>query len=119
MPTPKPVLPIIIVGAGFAGLVLAQGLHKHNIPFLVFEQDDRAHRPGGHRFRIDTDGTEALYETISPELGDLFSRTCPKLINRSPTFADAKTMEPLEFPRRLQKPGRGPSPIDRCVFGRA
>lgn len=82
MATGESNLPIIIIGAGFAGLILAQGLHKHNVPFLVFEQDQLSHRPGGHRFRIDTDGTEALYETIPDDLGDLVSRTCPTLINR-------------------------------------
>ncbi|KAF2170479.1 hypothetical protein M409DRAFT_19300 [Zasmidium cellare ATCC 36951] len=106
-------LPVIIIGAGFSGLTLAQGLHKHGISFVVFKQDHLSYRSGGHRFRIDTDGSEALYETIPNELGDLFSRTCPKLINRSPTFADPETMELLDFPKRPQKPGRGPSPIDR------
>ncbi|KAK4496839.1 hypothetical protein PRZ48_011288 [Zasmidium cellare] len=107
-------LPVIIIGAGFAGLTVAQGLHKHGIPFLVFEQDELSHRPGGHRFRIDTDGPEALYETIPTELDDLFTRTCPRLINRSPTFADSETLELLDFPKRPPKPGRGPSAIDRA-----
>lgn len=104
---------MLIIGAGFAGLVLAQGLHKHGIPFLVFEQDSATSRPGGHRFRIDTDGTEALYDTIPDDLGDLFTRTCPKLIKRAPTFADPISMEMIDFPKRPHKSGRGPSAIDR------
>lgn len=31
--------PIIIVGAGISGLVLAQYLHKSQIPFLIFDRD--------------------------------------------------------------------------------
>ncbi|KAJ5613389.1 hypothetical protein N7510_006583 [Penicillium lagena] len=34
---PQP--PIIIVGAGITGLVLAQTLKKHSIPFIVYERD--------------------------------------------------------------------------------
>lgn len=31
--------PVIIVGAGITGLVLAQALKKHSIPFQVYERD--------------------------------------------------------------------------------
>jgi 2-polyprenyl-6-methoxyphenol hydroxylase-like FAD-dependent oxidoreductase len=34
-----PVLPVIIIGAGISGLLLAQQLRKSNIPFEIFERD--------------------------------------------------------------------------------
>ena len=40
--------PVIIVGAGIAGLVLAQALAKNSIPYLIFERDpDALHRGKG------------------------------------------------------------------------
>lgn len=106
-------LPIIIIGAGFAGLALSQGFHRRKIPFLVFEQDELLTRPYGHRFRLDDAGIEALHETISPELGELFERTCPKLISKAPTVRDPRTLEELPVPPRPIPPGKGPYPIDR------
>ncbi|KAJ5769012.1 hypothetical protein N7520_003571 [Penicillium odoratum] len=43
---PQP--PVIIVGAGITGLVLAQALKKHSIPFEIYERDpDPLHRGKG------------------------------------------------------------------------
>lgn len=40
--------PVIIVGAGITGLVLAQALKKHSIPFVILERDpDPGHRGKG------------------------------------------------------------------------
>lgn len=33
-------LPVLIIGAGISGLLLAQQLHKLNIPFQIFERDN-------------------------------------------------------------------------------
>ncbi|TLD23761.1 hypothetical protein PspLS_06706 [Pyricularia sp. CBS 133598] len=49
--TPKAseALPVLIIGSGSAGLALAQGLKKHNVPAIVFERDsslDQARRWG-------------------------------------------------------------------------
>lgn len=83
--------PVLIIGAGFAGLVLAQGLHRREIPFVVFEQDKLSTRPSGHRFRLDAAGIEAVHETIPLELVDLFEKTCPKVISKAPTIRDTRT----------------------------
>ncbi|KAF7197296.1 Dual O-methyltransferase/FAD-dependent monooxygenase CTB3 [Pseudocercospora fuligena] len=104
---------VVIIGAGFGGLLLAQGLRKHNIPFQLFEQEQLSERPKGHRFRIGEDGTEALYATIPNELGDLFTKTCPKLIDPRPSFWDPKTLAKVDILPRPKRPGRGPCAIDR------
>jgi len=43
---------VLIVGAGVAGLALAQILRKHNIGFEIYERDDRS---GGQRWSIALD----------------------------------------------------------------
>ena len=35
----QPSAPVLIVGAGISGLILAQHLKQHGIPFLIFERD--------------------------------------------------------------------------------
>ena len=37
--TPPPPLPILIIGAGISGLLLAQQLLQSNIPFEIFDRD--------------------------------------------------------------------------------
>jgi 2-polyprenyl-6-methoxyphenol hydroxylase-like FAD-dependent oxidoreductase len=32
-------LPVLIIGAGISGLILAQQLRKSGVPFLIFERD--------------------------------------------------------------------------------
>ncbi len=60
---------VIIIGAGIAGLSLAQGL-KHatpGIPFHLFERDSSASlRAQGYRIRISSDGAGAL-KRLLPE----------------------------------------------------
>lgn len=70
-------LPVLIIGAGVGGLCLAQGLKEGNIPFKLFEQDQRHDfRTQGYRLRVSSEGICALRDTLSPELYDLFEETC-------------------------------------------
>ncbi|XTI92673.1 FAD/NAD(P)-binding domain-containing protein [Cenococcum geophilum] len=49
----SPRKPVLIIGAGIAGLAFAQGLRKKGIPFLVFERDASTHsRPQGWALTI-------------------------------------------------------------------
>lgn len=69
--------PVIIVGSGLAGLSLAQGLRKSQIPFTVLEKDEAFEsRDQGYRFTLAGEGVEALQETLSTELFEKFIRSC-------------------------------------------
>jgi 2-polyprenyl-6-methoxyphenol hydroxylase-like FAD-dependent oxidoreductase len=70
-------LPVLIMGAGISGLCLAQFLHKHSIPFLVFERDPSSdHRPQGYRLKLEADAAAALRESLTPEVYDAFEASC-------------------------------------------
>jgi 2-polyprenyl-6-methoxyphenol hydroxylase-like FAD-dependent oxidoreductase len=72
--------PILIIGAGLGGLCLAQGLKKASIPFHVYEKDPSLDfRPQGYRIRIGGDGAQALKSNLTPELFELFEKTCGEL----------------------------------------
>lgn len=101
-------LPILIIGAGVASLTLAQGLHRRSIPFRIFERDiNVTARAQGYRFRLDPEGASALEEVFTPELWNLFKRTCGKL---DPTASNglrlnALTGEETEIPQINPGPG--------------
>jgi 2-polyprenyl-6-methoxyphenol hydroxylase-like FAD-dependent oxidoreductase len=71
--TPSPVL---IIGGGFGGLNLAQGLRKASIPFRVFERDASSHfRIQGYRIRIDDAGSAGLRENLPAHLWERFEKS--------------------------------------------
>lgn len=71
--------PVLIVGAGLGGLCLAQALKKHDIPFRIFEKDERLNfRAQGYRLRIILNGVTALEYALSPDVWSLFENTCPE-----------------------------------------
>lgn len=73
---PPETLPILIIGAGVAGLTLAQGLKRLSIPFVVFEKDiSLTSRKQGYRIRLDEDGAYALRDVLPPELWREFQQT--------------------------------------------
>lgn len=59
---------ILIIGAGIAGLALAQGLVKAGFKVSVFERDNSpTSRPQGYRISIRLLGMNALTELLTPE----------------------------------------------------
>ena len=76
-------LKVLIAGAGLGGLCLAQALRQYDVDVEVFERDKSLwDRPQGYRLHIDSDGVNALYQSLTPELYKLF---------------DATSMKPLPF----------------------
>ncbi|KAI0134114.1 hypothetical protein BJ170DRAFT_608550 [Xylariales sp. AK1849] len=69
---------VLIIGAGVAGLVLAQGLKHRRIPFRLFERDEAiSSKSQGYRFRLVHEGLEALERTLPPAVWDLLEKTHP------------------------------------------
>lgn len=69
--------PVIIVGAGIAGLALGQALKKHGTNFKIYERDQDSHaRSQGYRVRISDEGIEALEASLEPDHFDRLCRTC-------------------------------------------
>ncbi|KAI1325415.1 FAD/NAD(P)-binding domain-containing protein [Xylariaceae sp. FL0255] len=81
--------PILIVGAGVAGLTLAQGLRRHSIAFRVFERWPKNHKSQGHRFRISKEGHDALDSVLSPQLRSLLRNTAAEKHRFEPRYIDA------------------------------
>ncbi|KAK9418083.1 putative FAD/NAD(P)-binding domain-containing protein [Seiridium unicorne] len=85
--------PILIIGAGVAGLVLAQGLRLRSIPFHLFERHSRSHSSQGHRFRISKDGQTALDGILSPQLQSLLRRTAHVRNRVESRYVDARKLD--------------------------
>lgn len=101
--------PILIVGAGVAGLVLAQGLRLRSTPFRLFERYPQSHRAQGHRFRISSEAQLALEGALSPPLKNLLRQTAPTRNRFQPRYVDTKK---LEFPAATPA-GFDSIPVDR------
>lgn len=112
--------PILIIGAGIAGLVLAQGLKYRNIPFKVYERNDSLFaKSQGYRFRCEAPGLEALEETVSPEMWDLIEKTHPKDSPPVLTILDSVTGEKKGEMNVVKDPDPRAQrcyPIDRAWF---
>jgi 2-polyprenyl-6-methoxyphenol hydroxylase-like FAD-dependent oxidoreductase len=103
---------ILIIGAGVAGLVLAQGLRLRSIPFRLFERHPHSHQAQGHRFRISDEARIALERVLSPQLQSIFRETAPKRNQFQPRYVNARM---LDFPAPTPA-GLDSMPIDRSWF---
>ncbi|CAJ2505879.1 Uu.00g000090.m01.CDS01 [Anthostomella pinea] len=118
--------PILIIGAGVAGLALAQGLFKHDIPFRIFERDGSFHaRTQGYRVRISEDGIEAMRCNLPRERFDTLESSCAKVTSASnaPSILDASTAQagaplfkPGQKPPSMQQTNTKPWSVDRSVL---
>lgn len=73
--------PILIIGAGLAGLSLGQALKQASIPFRIFERDQAAFfRAQGYRIRIDQRGGDALQRLLPAHLFRRFEASCAHVI---------------------------------------
>lgn len=102
--------PIIIIGAGVAGLTLAQGLRSRLVAFRLFERRPRAHLSQGHRFRISKEGLSALNSVLSPQLQSLFRDTTAEKNRFEPRYVDVIN---LQYPKPTPVPQSESLPLDR------
>ena len=66
----------LIIGAGLGGLCLAHALRRRGLDVEVFERDGSPwDRPQGYRLHIDSDGIQALHQSLDPKLYALFDAT--------------------------------------------
>jgi len=94
---------VLISGAGLGGLCLAHALRRHDVDVAVFEGDESPwNRPQGYRLHIDSDGVNALYQSLTPELYTLFDATAMKPLPFT-TIVDTK----LAIQRRLPSDEHG------------
>ncbi|PSR74899.1 hypothetical protein BD289DRAFT_341743, partial [Coniella lustricola] len=103
---------IIIVGAGVGGLTLAQALHRHHIPFHLYERQPRAHQRQGHRFRISDGAFAALHGALRPQVAHLLVATAPvqSQPNTALRYPDARLFKFEPWPASLASS----VPIDRA-----
>jgi 2-polyprenyl-6-methoxyphenol hydroxylase-like FAD-dependent oxidoreductase len=103
---------ILIMGAGVAGLVLAQGLRLRSIPFRLFERHPQSHQAQGHRFRISREAQVALERVLPPQLQRILRETAPRRNKFQPRYVDARKLD-FSTPTAA---GLDSIPIDRSWF---
>lgn len=101
---------VIIIGAGLSGLVLAQVLLAHDIPFHIYEKRIDGNVKEGHRFRVSTSTIDALKDTLSTQLREDFERTINEPNEFKPRYVDAHTID-LDEP--IAEGNRTSIPVDR------
>ncbi|KAI0536141.1 FAD/NAD(P)-binding domain-containing protein [Xylaria digitata] len=84
--------PVLIIGAGVAGLTLAQGLRLRSVAFRLFERHPRSHISQGHRFRISKEGQSALNSVLSPQLQSMLRDTAAEKHYFEPRYVEASKL---------------------------
>jgi 2-polyprenyl-6-methoxyphenol hydroxylase-like FAD-dependent oxidoreductase len=100
--------PILISGAGLGGLLLAQSLRSHRIPFKLYERDTAGSSRGqGYRIRISVDGINALEQVLEPAHYARVRAGCTELGAGHIDGLDAITMEAKPLPQMGGPSGGG------------
>ncbi|HXK19747.1 MAG TPA: FAD-dependent monooxygenase [Polyangiaceae bacterium] len=85
--------PVLILGAGLGGLLLAQSLRSKSIAFKLYERDvDGSSRSQGYRLRISVDGLAALEQVLDAAHYERFRAGCTDLGAGKIEAIDALTM---------------------------
>lgn len=104
---------VLIVGGGVGGLVLAQGLAQHGIPFTVFEQgDEHSARSRNYPIKIFPDTEAQLRDLLPAEIYSTFVETCAL------TGMGESTLNALDASLQACRSARGPVPrtVDHGVL---
>jgi 2-polyprenyl-6-methoxyphenol hydroxylase-like FAD-dependent oxidoreductase len=117
--------PVLISGAGLGGLLLAQSLRSHGIPFQLYERDTAGSSRGqGYRIRISVDGISALEQVLEPTHYARVRAGCTDLGAGNIEIIDAITMKANPLPQgggpggdRVGPPGGGDvAGVDRAFL---
>lgn len=120
---PPPHRPVLIIGTGPSGLLLAHALKKASIPFKLFERDSAINIRGqGYRFKVTGEGVLALQNVLEPAHYKLLTQSC--CVNGEGfTMFDALTGEPASQDMFVKKGGGGSKPegpeplcVDRTIL---
>ncbi|PMD46743.1 FAD/NAD(P)-binding domain-containing protein [Hyaloscypha variabilis F] len=114
MSLPTPQLPILILGSGISGLLLARSFHQNSIPFRLFDRlPNRTSFSQGHRFRISSTAYTSLQTLLSPSPLhlSLLNQTSAQKAKFKPRYVSASL---LDFSRGIEdREEGGARPIDR------
>ena len=99
-------LPIIIIGAGIAGLTIGQGLLQRSIPFRIYEANPRTGVVQGHRFYLSGEALSALNGILPSDLQELLRSTQANPTKIETRYVDAKALDfpdavPVESPESM------------------
>ncbi|KAE9370915.1 FAD/NAD(P)-binding domain-containing protein [Stipitochalara longipes BDJ] len=114
MSQPTSQLPILILGSGISGLLLARSFHLQHIPFRIFERNPSPSlHIQGHRFRISSTAYSSLQTLLSPSPLhlSLLLHTSAQSAKYKPRYVSASI---LNFSPGVEDQEEGGSrPIDR------